>query len=261
LDGISENDYTNGVPGSVVGLALGVDAIQEFSVVTNSYNATYGGTSGGVVNAVTRSGTNQFHGDAFEFLRNDTLDARTFFVIQKPPFRRNQFGVAAGAPIRRDKTFIFANFEGLRQSLTNTSIATVPSAASRAGNLSTGKVTVSPAIVPYLALWPLPNGSLLGPGDIGQYLFTARSPSSENSGSVRVDNVVSAKDSVAVVYSVDDGDTHVPDGLNTIFADSTLRRNTASISESHIFGPQMLNAFRFGMNRVTAHALATSPGM
>jgi hypothetical protein len=260
LDGISENDYTNGVPGSVSGLALGVDAIQEFSVLTNNYNASYGGTSGGVVNAITRSGTNSFHGDAYEFLRNDALDARNFFDGAKPPFRRNQFGVAAGGPIHHDKTFFFFNYEGLRQALTGTSIATVPSAAARAGNLSTGKVTVSPAIVPYLALWPLPNGPLLGTGDTGQYIFTAKSPANENAGSARVDHTISTKDSLAGAYSIDDGSTQVPDGLNSLFVGSTLRRNTASVSETHVFGPDVVNVFRAGMNRVTAHALNTSPG-
>jgi hypothetical protein len=116
------------------------DAIQEFSVITNEYNATYGGASGGVVNAVSRSGTNVVHGDAYEFLRNDVLDARNFFDGAKPPFRRNQFGAAIGGPIRRDKTFFFMNYEGLQQRLTGTSIATVPSATARAGDLSSGKV-------------------------------------------------------------------------------------------------------------------------
>ena len=261
LDGISQNDYTNGVPGSVLGLALGVDAIQEFSVVTNNYNATYGGTSGGVVNAVTRSGTNTFHGDIFEFLRNDQLDARNFFdPPQKPPFRRNQFGVAAGGPIHKDKTFIFGNYEGLRQAQSITSIATVPSVAARTGNLSTGHVTVSPVITPFLALWHLPNGPILPPGDTAQYIFAARTPSSQNTGSLRVDHLISAKDNVAVTYSVDDGSTQVPDSLNTIFADSTLRRNTVAINETHILNSQMANVFRAGMNRVVTNALSTSPG-
>ncbi len=260
LDGISENDYTNGVPGSSTGLALGVDAIQEFSVLTNDYNATYGGTSGGVVNAVSRSGTNVVHGDAYEFLRNDALDARNFFDGAKPPFRRNQFGAAIGGPIRRDKTFFFVNYEGLQQSLTSTSIATVPSAAARAGNLSTGKITVSPAIVPYLALWPLPNGPLLGPGDTGQYIFTARSPATENTGMVKVDHVLTQKDNLALSWSTDNGQTQSPDGLNSIFADNSLWRNTASINETHIFGPEVINVFRAGMNRVSAQGLATSPG-
>jgi TonB dependent receptor len=148
----------------------------------------------------------------------------------------------------------------LRQSLSTTAVATVPSVAARAGNLSTGKVTISPVIQPYLALWHLPNGALLGAGDTGQYLFSARSPSSENAGTIKLDDLISGKDSLAAFYSVDDGSTSLPDALNTIFIDSTLRRNTASISELHIFNPQLLNAFRMGMNRVTAHALNSSPG-
>ena len=96
LDGISFNDYTNDGPGGGLGPQSGVDAIREFSVLTNNYSAEYGKTSGGVVNAVTRSGENQFHGDAYEFLRNSALDARNFFDKTPPPFRRNQFGIAAG---------------------------------------------------------------------------------------------------------------------------------------------------------------------
>jgi len=118
LDGISINDYANGGPGSLIGGNLGVDAIQEFSVLTSNYSAEYGKTSGGVVNAITRSGTNQFHGSVYEFLRNSALDADNFFDnatgTPKPPFRRNQFGVAAGAPIRKDRMFIFGDYEGIR---------------------------------------------------------------------------------------------------------------------------------------------------
>src|SRR6202165_504559 len=108
LDGISINDYSNGGPGSVLGQNLGVEAIQEFSVLTSNYSAEYGKTSGGVVNAISRSGTNQFHGSVYEFLRNSALDADNFFDnsngVPKPPFRRNQFGASAGGPIRKDRT-------------------------------------------------------------------------------------------------------------------------------------------------------------
>jgi len=260
LDGISLNDYTNGVPGSALGLALGTDAIQEFSVLTNNYSASYGGASGGVVNALSRSGGNAVHGDVYEFLRNDRLDARNFFDGQKPPFRRNQFGAAAGGPIQRDKTFFFVNYEGLRQALTNTSIATVPSAAARAGDLSTGNIAISPAIVPYLVLWPLPNGPLLGSGDTGQYIFTAKSPAGEDFGVVRGDGLISAKDSLALSGSTDRGQTGSPDGLNSIFVDNRLWRNSAFLSETHIFNPQVVNAFRAGVNRVSAQSLFTSPG-
>src|SRR5882724_9153356 len=118
LDGVSLNDYANGAPGSVLGGNLGVDAIQEFSVLTTNYSADYGKTSGGVINAITRSGTNQFHGSVYEFLRNSALDAKNFFEAgdaTKAAFKRNQFGGAIGGPIFKRKTFFFADYEGIRQ--------------------------------------------------------------------------------------------------------------------------------------------------
>src|SRR5215510_1936072 len=117
LDGLSISDYTNG-SGSVIGVTLGVDAIQEFSVITGNYSAEYGRTSGGVINAISKSGTNAFHGDVYEFLRNDKLDANYFFSNRahqpRPTLRRNQFGAAAGGPIRKDRTFIFGDYEAIR---------------------------------------------------------------------------------------------------------------------------------------------------
>ena len=118
----------------MLGGNLGVDAIQEFSVLTSNYSTEYGRTSGGVVNAITRSGTNQFHGSVYEFLRNSALDARNFFdqaVI--PPFKRNQFGGLAGGPSIKDRTFIFGDYEGIRQGKGITSVSTVPR---QAGSLS-----------------------------------------------------------------------------------------------------------------------------
>ncbi len=118
LDGISINDYANGAPGSVLGDNLGIDAVEQVSVLGSNYPADYGRTSGGVINVVTRSGKDTFHGSVYEFLRNSALDARNFFdgpVI--PPFKRNQFGGSGGLPIQKDRTFIFGDYEGLRQSL------------------------------------------------------------------------------------------------------------------------------------------------
>src|ERR1700730_7511748 len=136
IDGISVNDYTNGGPGSVVGSTLGVDAVQEFSVLTSNYSAEYGRTAGGIVNALTKPGTNSFHGDVYEFLRNSALDARNYFdPSQIPAFRRNQFGAALGGPIVKDRTFFFVDYEGLRQNQGITSQAIVPSAAARQGIL------------------------------------------------------------------------------------------------------------------------------
>src|SRR4029077_17389003 len=128
LDGVSMNDYGNGAPGSVLGGNLGVDAIQEFSVITSNYSAEYGKASGGVFNAVTRAGTDGFHGTGYEFLRNSALDAPNFFDVGGiPPFKRNQFGASAGAPIRKDHTFVFGDYEGVRQSQGFTQLITVPS--------------------------------------------------------------------------------------------------------------------------------------
>ncbi len=130
LDGISINDYSNGAPGSVLGDNLGIDAVEQVSVLGSNYPAEYGRTSGGVINAVTRSGNNAFHGTVYEFLRNSALDARNFFDGARiPPFKRNQFGGSAGLPIKRDRTFIFGDYEGLRQSLGVTTVDTVPSPA------------------------------------------------------------------------------------------------------------------------------------
>jgi hypothetical protein len=158
LDGLSINDYGNGGPGSVLGVSLGVDAIQEFSVITGNYSAEYGRTSGGVVNAISKSGTNAFHGDIYEFLRNDKLDARNFFLNATrqpngqpqatPPYKRNQFGVAAGGPIRKGRTFIFGDYEGIRQVKGNTVPVNVPSDNARLGILKGEAAVNQPAGTP-----------------------------------------------------------------------------------------------------------------
>src|SRR5467141_257494 len=139
LDGVSINDFNNAAPGSVLGGDMGVDAVQEFSVLTSNVSAEYGRTSGGVINAITRAGTNQFHGGVYEFLRNDHLDAANFFEnansIKKGSFRQNQFGVSAGGPIRKDKLFVFGDYEGLRYSKGIPVSISVPSNDARLGIL------------------------------------------------------------------------------------------------------------------------------
>jgi hypothetical protein len=143
LDGISLNDYSNGGPGSVLGGNLGVDAVEEFSVLTSNFSAEYGKTSGGVVNAISRAGTNQIHGNAYEFIRNSALDARNFFDPPAiPAFHRNQFGASIGAPIRKDKTFVFGDYEGIRQSKGVGRLDTVPSLAAR-GLMADGKTATA----------------------------------------------------------------------------------------------------------------------
>jgi len=255
LDGISINDYSNGGPGSVLGGNLGVDAIQEFSILSGNYPAMYGKASGGVISGITRSGTNEFHGAAYEFIRNSALDARNFFDGHSPPaFRRNQFGADAGGPIRRERTFFFGNYEGIRQSTGVTDVVTVPSAAARAGDLSTGKVTVSPAVQPYFAFYPLPNAGLLGAGDTGVFKFTAQQPTNEDFANARVDHRLSKHDDLFGSYRIDNAEFSTPDTLATQLLDSNTRAQTASITESHVFGPAALNSLRFGISRDVAIA-------
>lgn len=137
LNGISLNDSFNAAPGSFLAGNLGVDAIGEFSVLTGNFPAEYGKSSGGVINAITKSGTNQIHGSGYEFIRNSAVDAKNYFDPSGPiaPFRRNQFGASVGLPIQKDKMFFFADYEGLRQFVSSTNVAIVPTALARTGVL------------------------------------------------------------------------------------------------------------------------------
>jgi len=255
LDGISINDYSNGAPGSVLGANLGVDAIQQFSVLGSNYPAQYGRTSGGIINAVTRSGTNSFHGDVYEFLRNSSLDARNFFDINIPPFRRNQFGGSAGGPIQKDRTFFFADYEGLRQSLGVTQVDTVPSVAARSGQLSTGTVQVDPQVGRYLtAFYPLPNGPLLGAGDTGIFTFAGQQATTENYFTTRIDRKLSEKDTTYGTYMRDSSETIQPDAFDDLLSNVVSRRQLVTLHEAYTFGPAFLNVARFGFNRAAAIA-------
>src|SRR5260370_3937543 len=182
LDGTDINDVYNKTPGSVGGVLLGVEAVLEFQVLTNSYSAEFGRAAGGVINAVTRTGTNSLHGSAFEFLRNSTLDAKDFFdpgANPIPPLKRNQFGAVLGGPIRKDKTFFFGAFESLIERLNVTGVTSVPTAGARQGVLPGGNITVHSAIQPVLeTLFPLPNFRDLG-GGLAQFLFSPRQPTDE----------------------------------------------------------------------------------
>src|SRR5881397_3362576 len=184
LDGTDINNVYNKTPGSSAGVLLGVEAVLEFQVLTNSYSAEFGRSAGGVINAVTRSGTNQIHGSAFEFLRNSALDAKNFFdpaANPIPPFKRNQFGVALGGPIEKDRTFFFAAYEGLIERLGVTGVTAVPDDGARRGILPGGRtVALHPAIPAYLELlFPHANGRSLG-GGAAEYLFTGNQPTDEH---------------------------------------------------------------------------------
>ncbi len=253
LDGISVNDYSNGPPGSALGVNLGVDAVEQFSVLTSNYPAPYGRSSGGIIGASTRSGTREFHGSVYEFFRNSALDARNFFDTKKPPFRRNQFGASLGGPIIKDRTFIFGDYEGLRSSLGVTQVDTVPSAAALAGNLSTGQIKVDPTVLSFVnAFYPLPNGSLLGAGDTGIFTFSGQQVTPENYFTTKVDHKLSEQDAVSGTYMFDTGTVRQPDELNDKRTGYDSRRQVFTVNETHTFNPHFLSSSRFGISRVVA---------
>jgi hypothetical protein len=260
MDGISVNDYANSSPGSALGSSAGVDAIAEFSVLTSNYSAEYGRTSGGVVNSISRSGTNQFHGNLYEFLRNSALDARNFFDgPQIPPFRRNQFGGSAGGPIRKGRTFVFGDYEEVRQSLGITNPDTVPSLDTRNGILhnldGTPKpaITVDPLVKPFLVLWPLPpsNATLVGNGDTAKFLFAGQQDTAEYFVTARVDHKLSTTDSLAGSFQWDKARSVLPDGLDNLLVQEFSTRRFVAIEWSHTFSSQLINSARFGFNRST----------
>jgi hypothetical protein len=257
LDGINENDYSNGAPGNVIGANLGVDAIQEFSVVTTSYTAAYGRTSGSVINAVTRSGTNDIHGSVYVFDRDKIFDARNFFDGPSiPPFHRVQFGAAAGGPIKKNHTFLFTNYEGIRQSQSQNFSSIVPSAAARSGQLHGADGTpvtimVDPKIIPFLGLYPLPNAGLnLGTfGDTGIFNTTGLLNLTENFFLTRFDQIFSEKDTLSITYMFDNGPETIPDNLGNTLSRLNSGRQLAGITETHLFTPSIVNVLRIGYNR------------
>ena len=253
LDGISINDYSNGAPGSVLGSNLGVDAVEQFSVLGSNYPAGYGRTSGGVINAVTRSGTNAFHGNFYEFLRNSALDARNFFDASIPPFKRNQFGGSVGGPLLKGRTFFFADYEGLRQSLGETRVDTVPSAAARRGQLSSGVVQVNPVVARFLStFYPLPNGPSLGNGDTGIFSFADQQVTTENYFTAKIDHKLSQRDSLSGTYFRDISTSIQPDSFDGLLSKVVSRRQLVTLQEQHIISPRLLNVARGGFNRAVA---------
>jgi len=279
LDGAIVNDYSNAGPGSVLGANLGVDAIHEFTVLTSNYSAEYGFTSGGVINAVTKSGANTFHGTAFDFLRNDKLDAANFFNnasnLPKNPLRQNQFGASGGWRLLKDKTFLFGDYEGVRRTrgIPVTNGVTISDAV-RSGsvvNLTTGAITKVPTIDPniqsFLGLYPhpalgapgcvaLPANQFSAPGvqggcnpNIGRTPFQGTQRATENFITFRGDEKLSDKDSIFATYLRDNSIFSSPLAFNNELQSFTSYRQAVIMEETHIFNPAWVNTIRVGLNR------------
>ncbi len=259
LDGGDINDPGfNVYPGGSAGAQLGVEAVKEFRVLLNTYSAEYGRNAGANVQFVTKSGTNELHGSLFEFHRNAVLDARNFFDPSTiPPFIRNQFGATFGGPIRKNKTFFFVNYEGLREVKSVTASLTVPDANAHMGILpaasgsGTVNVGVDPRVAPLLALFPPANGASLG-GGLAVLQTAQKQPTREDYGIFRLDHQLTSRDQLFARYVIDDSDTIVP--FQSTFipgfpGERVVRNQYVILSWQHLFGQNLLNEAKFNFNR------------
>ena len=288
LDGAVTTTQEGRNPGNA-GNTLGVDGIKEYRIITSNFSAEYGLAMGSQVVVVSKSGTNQFHGDAFEFLRNSAMDAKNFFDAQGqriPEFQKNQFGGAFGGPIKKDKTFFFAVFEGLRQNLGVTQNNAVPSAgchpadASASNNYGAGETILPvncPDIVgsPYvttsdgsvvlsqytaaaLALYPLPNSPAVGTG-LPHYQFATENSTIQNYGQIRVDQNFTTNDLLFGRFTIDNAVVNTPNpdillnGQAVNVSQANDRNQYLTLSENHIFSPTVLNTARLSFSRTNVH--------
>ncbi len=256
LDGTNIMDAQNRPPRSAAGVRLGSDSILQVQVFSATYGAEYGRNNGGVMNSISRSGSDEFHGTFFEYFRNSKLDARNFFDrgSDPPPFKRNQFGFTLTGPIRRGRTYFMGSYEALRDRLNNTKIDTFVDADARQGIITDASgrpirtVPVNPSVLPYLALMPLPNSTRLGEG-LARNSSPQFLPTNENFFTIRIDHQLSDRDSLFGRYTFDDADSQ-QGGDNFLFARGvTTRQQYLTVVASHIFSPSVLASSRIGYTR------------
>ncbi len=256
LDGAIMQNFGATSTSAMDGSTLGVEGIREYRVVTNSFSAEYGMTMGSQMVMVSKGGTNSLHGSVFHFLRNSALDARNFFDSRKPGFQRNNFGGSMGGPIVRDKLFVFGVYEGLRQRLGQTRVvdtfgvgcrgpagATITNTACPQLGFGTPSVTIAPVIAPLLALYPLPNR----PGN--QFNFSPPQPDRDDFGQMRLDHILSTKDSWFGRYTITDGQQTLPLEYPQFPSFGRIRSQFATLAENHVYSPTTLNTFRFSYSR------------
>jgi hypothetical protein len=259
LDGSDISDYEMG---TLQFTNFNLDAIAEFKVMQNDYSAQYGEGGGTVTEIVSKSGTNQFHGSLFEFVRNSAFDARNFFATSVPPFRRNEFGGTFGGPVKKNKTFFFLEYAGLRQRLGEPDIVSVPTVAERNGTVTTTvnerpdtlQVPLNPVAKEVLSRYPFPNqpGGAFGPNTFN---FMFSQPTNDDQFSARLDQHFSSKDSLFARASyvnniAKETDPWAGEQAGANFSTSNIgEARNYTIGETHIFSPTLLNTFNFTLNR------------
>src|SRR5580704_1522557 len=255
------------------GNALGLDGIKEYETVTGTFQAEYGMAMGSQIVAVSKGGTNQFHGDVFEYFRNSALDANDFFgrgaAAPVPPLQKNQFGGAFGGPIKKDKTFFYAVYEGIRENLgvPINNIVPAPGCHGPAGAVITvaacpdlafdsdaagnpiSQVTISPYTAPLLAIVPLPNVPASG-GNLPAQIGSDHNTLGENYGQMLVDQNFSTSDTFFARYTIDNAVQNLTQGDYSFFRYLAPARNQwITLAENHTFSPTVLNTARFSYSR------------
>jgi len=259
--------YWNKGIASITGNSLGIEAIGEFQTLTNTFSSQFGG-NGAVINAVSKSGTNSIHGSAYEFLRNSAFDARKYFdnflppgvsTSSVPPLRKNQFGGSLGGPIKKDKTFFFANYEAVRQLLGETNTALVPDANHRTPTSS--NQAQAQAIAATMAIYPLPDPGTVNAAGVGRSAQTASSIAHEHYLLGRVDHSISDKDSVFGRYIFNKADQVEPFNSTSVLPywgelDKSFNQ-FATVEWRHIISPTIVNVARDSFSRTTNNAVTT----
>src|SRR5438034_1848381 len=260
MDGQDVSDYAGQTPGSAAGTNLGIDAVREFTITTNNYSTEYGLVTGGVMNVVTNSGTNALHGSGFEFLRNSALDAKNYCdpASQKiPAFKRNQFGGVIGGPIKKDKLFFLATYEGLRERLGLTYNTPVPNARAHQGYLPINGVEqfigVNPGVQAMMNLYPLTHG----PGNCdgtGQFINNPIQPSTEDYVLGRIDAQLSDKNSLYGRYVFDQADVTRPGQLGIYGTGKHGRNQFFQLALTRVVSASWINEARAGVNRTFSNS-------
>jgi hypothetical protein len=295
LDGIDNNTVSNAGSIGRNGIAVvpSVDAVQEFKVKTNNFSAEFGHAAGAVINATIKSGTNEFHGTVFEFLRNNDLDANNFFTnaagLPRAPFHQNQFGGAVGGPVIHNKTFFFADYQGTRQATSaGSSIRDVPTDAMRNGDFSKvatiiydpktrqvgpngvviaspftnntiPKEQLNPTALAIAQLVPSPNFGT-GGAVARNYFYQPARFSNTDQGDIRVDQTLSAKNNLYGRFSITQNAQPAVGNFPGFIGGGTSSQDNsvqAVLSDIHIFTPSLVNEFRFGYIRHNGSILGT----
>jgi Carboxypeptidase regulatory-like domain/TonB dependent receptor len=255
IDGVAIESYTQKTPTGASGQFLGAEAVREFRVESNAYSAEFGRGTGGIFNVATKSGTNMLHGSVFEYLRNDNFDANRWEAnksgLEKPEFKRNQFGFSLGGPVKKDRTFFFGTYEGLRERLGVTHNSITFSDALRQGIFPNGtRVTIAPSVVPYLQsnLWPRGNGEILSDGT-QYYNFNSSQPTDENFYQVRLDHKLTDSNSFFGRYTYLSSDRTATQSFPYEKTMDAVRSQSITLEHNWIVSPTFLNTFRFGFSR------------